>query len=73
MCRAAPGAPVRPGEGAAPEGYTSKRNADSGKCPWPDGQWYEPTVAEFWFKTAKAAEKAGFTQAGSKKKSEDNT
>ena len=28
-------------------------------------------MAEVWFKTAKAAEKAGFTKAGSAKKSED--
>jgi large subunit ribosomal protein L4 len=58
-------------DGTAPEGYTVKGNADSGLYHEPDGQWYEQTVAEFWFKTAKAAEKAGFTQAGSKKKSED--
>ena len=30
----------------------------------PDGQWYGQTVAEVWFTTAEAAEKAGFTQAG---------
>jgi large subunit ribosomal protein L17 len=58
-------------DGSAPEGYTVKGNADSGLYHEPDGQWYEQTVAEVWFKTAKAAEKAGFTQAGSAKKSED--
>ena len=58
-------------DGSAPEGYTVKGNADSGLYHEPDGQWYEQTVAEFWFKTAKAAEKAGFTKAGSAKKSED--
>ncbi|PKW26286.1 50S ribosomal protein L4 [Phycicoccus duodecadis] len=51
-------------DGSAPEGYTVKGNADSGKYHEPDGQWYGQTVAEFWFKTAKAAEKAGFTKAG---------
>ncbi len=56
-------------DGTAPDGYTVKGNADSGKYHEPDGQWYEQTVAEFWFKNAKAAEKAGFTKAGSKKKS----
>ena len=58
-------------DGSAPEGYTVKGNADSGLYHEPDGQWYEQTVAEVWFKTAKAAEKAGFTKAGSAKKSED--
>jgi large subunit ribosomal protein L4 len=58
-------------DGSAPEGYTVKGNADSGLYHEPDGQWYEQTVAEFWFKTAKAAEKAGFTKAGSTHKSED--
>jgi len=58
-------------DGSAPEGYTVKGNADSGLYHEPDGQWYEQTVAEFWFKTAKAAEKAGFTKAGSTQKSED--
>ncbi|WP_377640642.1 50S ribosomal protein L4 [Oryzobacter terrae] len=59
-------------DGAAPEGYTVKGNADSGLYHEPEGRWYEQTVAEFWFKDAKAAEKAGFTKAGSKKKSEDD-
>ena len=58
-------------DGSAPEGYTVKGNADSGLYHEPDGQWYEQTDAEFWFKDAKAAEKAGFSKAGSKKKSED--
>jgi large subunit ribosomal protein L4 len=58
-------------DGSAPEGYTVKGTAESGLYHEPDGQWYEQTVAEFWFKTAKAAEKAGFTKAGSAKKSED--
>ncbi|KRE61065.1 50S ribosomal protein L4 [Nostocoides sp. Soil756] len=57
-------------DGSAPEGYTVKGNADSGKYHEPDGQWYEQTVAEFWFKTAKAAEKAGFTKAGAKTEDE---
>ncbi|MBB2985947.1 50S ribosomal protein L17, sunset domain variant [Terracoccus luteus] len=52
-------------DGSAPEGYTVKGNADSGKYHEPDGRWYEQTVAEFWFKDAAAAEAAGFTKAGS--------
>ena len=30
----------------------------------PDGQWYDATVAEVWFRTAEAAEAAGFVEAG---------
>ena len=59
------GAVVANEDGSAPEGYTIKGNADSGKYHEPDGQWYDQTIAEFWFKTAEDAEKAGFTKAGS--------
>ena len=52
-------------DGSAPEGYTVKGNADSGLYHEPDGQWYDQTVAEFWFKTAEDAETAGFKKAGS--------
>lgn len=51
-------------DGSAPEGYTVKGNADSGKYHEPDGQWYDQTVAEFWFQSAEDAEKAGFVKAG---------
>ena len=30
----------------------------------PEGQWYEQTVAEVWFRSAEAAEAAGFVEAG---------
>ena len=53
-------------DGSAPEGYSVKGNADSGLYHEPDGQWYDATVAEFWFKTAADAEAAGFRKAGSK-------
>ena len=52
-------------DGSAPEGYTVKGNADSNLYHEPDGQWYDQTVAEVWFKTAEDAEKAGFKKAGS--------
>ena len=52
-------------DGSAPEGYTVKGNADSGKYHEADGQWYDQTIAEFWFKSAEDAEAAGFTKAGS--------
>jgi large subunit ribosomal protein L17 len=51
-------------DGAAPEGFTIKGNADSMKYHGPDSQWYDQTVAEVWFKTTDAAEAAGFTKAG---------
>lgn len=53
-------------DGSAPEGYTIKGNADSGKFHAPGGRWYDATVAEFWFKTAEDAIAAGFTEAGKK-------
>jgi large subunit ribosomal protein L4 len=50
--------------GGAPKGFEVKGNADSGLYHEPDGQWYDQTVAEFYFKTAEDAEAAGFTRAG---------
>jgi large subunit ribosomal protein L4 len=50
--------------GGAPKGYEVKGNADSGLFHEPDGQWYDQTVAEFYFKTAEDAEAAGFARAG---------
>ena len=48
----------------APKGYEVKGNADSGLYHEPEGQWYDATEAEFWFKSAEDAEAAGFTRAG---------
>jgi large subunit ribosomal protein L4 len=53
--------------GGAPKGFEVKGNADSGLYHEPDGQWYDQTVAEFYFKTAEDAEAAGFTRAGGEK------
>jgi large subunit ribosomal protein L4 len=50
--------------GGAPKGYDVKGNADSGLYHEPDGQWYDATEAEFYFKSAEDAEAAGFTRAG---------
>ncbi len=58
-------APLKSGN--APKGYDVKGNADSGLYHEPDGQWYDATDAEFWFKSAADAEAAGFTKAGTKK------
>jgi large subunit ribosomal protein L17 len=53
-------------DGSSPDdAYTVKGNADSGKYHEPDGQWFEQTNAEFWFKSAEDAEAAGFEKAGS--------
>jgi large subunit ribosomal protein L4 len=56
--------------GGAPKGYEVKANADSGLYHEPDGQWYDQTEAEFYFKSAEAAEVAGFTRAGGEKEGE---
>jgi large subunit ribosomal protein L4 len=50
--------------GGAPKGYEIKGNADSGLYHEPDGQWYDQTDAEFYFKSAEDAEAAGLTRAG---------
>ena len=51
-------------DGSAPEGFTVKGNADSMKYHVEGSQWYDATVAEVWFRTAEAAEAAGFEPAG---------
>src|SRR4249919_2603893 len=45
-------------DGATPEGFTVKGNADSGKYHVEGSQWYDQTIAEFWFADAEAAEAA---------------
>jgi large subunit ribosomal protein L17 len=59
-----PGSAAPNEDGSAPAGFDIKGNADSMKYHEPDGQWYEQTNAEVYFKTAKDAENAGFTKAG---------
>jgi large subunit ribosomal protein L17 len=52
-------------DGSSPDdAYVVKGNAESGKYHEADGQWFEQTHAEFWFKSAEDAEAAGFTKAG---------
>jgi large subunit ribosomal protein L4 len=58
--------------GGAPKGFEVKGNADSGLYHEPDGQWYDATIAEFYFKTAEDAEAAGFTRAGGGSAEEDD-
>ena len=55
-------------DGSAPEGYTVKGNANSGKYHVEGSQWYDQTEAEFWFADAEAAEAAGFEPAGGAEK-----
>ena len=52
-------------DGSSPDAdYTVKGNGDSGKYHVEGSQWYDATVAEFWFKTAEDAEAAGFEPPG---------
>jgi large subunit ribosomal protein L17 len=57
-------------DGEAPEGFYVKGNKDSMKYHTPASPWYDKTVAEVYFRTAEAAEAAGFVEAG-KPKDED--
>ncbi len=59
-----PGSAAPNEDGSAPAGFDIKGNADSMKYHEPDGQWYDQTDAEVYFRTAEDAEKAGFTKAG---------
>jgi large subunit ribosomal protein L4 len=59
-------------DGAAPEGFTIKGNTGSMKYHTTESQWYDQTVAEVWFKTAEAAEAAGFVAPGSTAKTADD-
>jgi large subunit ribosomal protein L4 len=59
-------------DGSAPEGFTIKGNKDSMKYHTTDSQWYDQTVAEVWFRTAEAAEAAGFVAPGSTAKAADD-
>jgi len=50
-----------------PAGYDIKGNADSMKYHTPESPWYDRTIAEVWFNSSEAAEKAGFVLATAKK------
>ena len=62
------GAVARTEDGSAPEGYSVKGNADSGKYHVEGSQWYDQTEAEFWFASADDAKAAGFEPAGGEAK-----
>ncbi len=57
-------APLENGE--APEGFDIKGNKTSKKFHAPTSPWYDRTNAEVWFRTAEAAEQAGFVNAEAK-------
>ena len=60
------GAVAAAADGSSPDAdHVVKGNLDSMKYHEPDGQWFEQTVAEVWFRTGADAEAAGFTKAGS--------
>ena len=62
-------APTRPPaleDGSAPEGFEIKGNEGSMKFHAPTSPWYDRTNAEVWFRTAEAAEAAGFVNAEAK-------
>jgi small subunit ribosomal protein S2 len=52
-------------DGSAPEGFEIKGNKNSMKFHAPSSPWYARTNAEVWFRTAEAAEAAGFANAES--------
>ena len=52
-------------DGAAPEGYDIKGNADSMLYHEPGSRYYNQTIAEVWFDTVESAEAAGFSAPGS--------
>jgi len=54
-------------DGSAPEGFEVKGNKGSMKFHAPSSPWYDRTNAEVWFRTAAAAEAAGFVNAEQKK------
>jgi large subunit ribosomal protein L17 len=58
-------------DGSAPHGFPVKGNTDSMRYHTPDSRWYDQTVAEVWFRSAEAAEAAGFSAPGSESAGDD--
>jgi large subunit ribosomal protein L4 len=56
---------------AEPEGFPIKGNASSKLYHVPGSRFYKSTIAEVWFKTAEAAEAAGFELPPSQRDTED--
>jgi small subunit ribosomal protein S2 len=53
-------------DGSAPEGFEIKGNENSKKFHASTSPWFERTNADVWFRTAEAAEAAGFVNAETK-------
>ncbi|MGC1207283.1 MAG: 50S ribosomal protein L17 [Ornithinimicrobium sp.] len=51
-------------DGSAPEGFAVKGNENSMKYHVEGSQWFDQTEAEVWFRSAEAAQAAGFDPAG---------
>ncbi len=60
-----PGSAAATPDGAAPEGFEIKGNADSMLYHVPGSRYYGITEAEAWFATIQDAERAGFSAPGS--------
>ena len=58
-------------DGAQPEGFPIKGNADSMLYHVPGSSFYNRTVAEVWFRSAEAAEAAGFQLPPSQRAKKD--
>jgi large subunit ribosomal protein L4 len=59
-------------DGSEPDGFPIKGNADSMLYHVPGTRFYKSTVAEVWFKTAEAAEAAGFQLPPSQREKEES-
>jgi large subunit ribosomal protein L4 len=59
-------------DNSEPEGFPIKGNADSMLYHVPGSRFYNATVAEVWFRTAEAAEAAGFLLPPSQRGTDDN-
>ncbi len=60
-------------DGAQPDGYEIKGNADSMLYHVPGSRFYNQTVAEVWFDTAESAEAAGYQLPPSQREDDDTT
>ena len=57
-----PGSAKPSADGSGPAGWTVKGNEDSMLYHTTDSPWYKQTIAEVWFRTEEAADRAGFTR-----------
>jgi len=60
-------------DGSTPEGFEIKGNKNSMKFHAPSSPWYARTNAEVWFRSAEAAEAAGFANAEAAESADSET